>query len=606
MNVNIFEIKENFDLKIPSEIWLNFEIGYYFYFIILILSVFYLLSKKIDLKIFFFISSLLLLSNYIRNVYVIDEVMIGLEIPYNLFNHGKFSFSPKSMIDGSTDLIFLSFLVPFGFSAELLMHTNYIFCFLLTLISFYFIYKIIIKYKNKAVAFFLIIFASSQLFVKIWSPGFPSTLNVTLLIIAFYLLFKNNKNDLIKLCYLFPLVRPDGILFSASIFFILLIDEKKLRIKNYLLTFLSLIIYFIVIKYLYGHFKPTPMEFKSYGFNYGFIQNILPMQLEILTNTLKKLIILSIPPVVSIYLLKLNNLKKFLHLLFPFSCIIIFYSIFSMRTHWGGRYLGFIEIYFLILYSLIFLELSSNKIKIILKKNKGILSNLDLSLFYNSKVLIISTLIFFQLFQIQDYSQHNIHRGKNFINQDGNAVTGQILDKIIPNEWPITTTEINYVGYYMHDREVKDLIGYTNRDISSSNTFNSKGVKINPFFFKDLDPYLYWNRVLSEKYKKNHLWIDQDKSLLNSTYENIEKFMSFDNTSTDEFVVANIDEVLKRYDIYLIKYDHWTIVTLVNHKKIKEFQNSINQYGELQKTKKFNFERFKNFYNSENAKLIIF
>ena len=46
MNVNIFEIKDNFDLKIPSEIWLNFEIGYYFLLYNLNTFSFLLIVKK--------------------------------------------------------------------------------------------------------------------------------------------------------------------------------------------------------------------------------------------------------------------------------------------------------------------------------------------------------------------------------------------------------------------------------------------------------------------------------------------------------------------------------------------------------------------------------
>ena len=178
------------------------------------------------------------------------------------------------MIDGSVDLLFLSILIPFGFSKEILMHANYFFCFMIAMLSFLFVIKIFNKYEKKIVNIFIIILASSQFFVPIWSPGFPSTFVILFIIISIYLLKTDQNDNLAKLCIFFPLIRPDAILFSGAFFFTLLINEKKLRIKEYIFTFITLLIYFLIVKLLYGHFKPTPMEFKSYGLNSSFVYEI--------------------------------------------------------------------------------------------------------------------------------------------------------------------------------------------------------------------------------------------------------------------------------------------------------------------------------------------
>ncbi len=607
MEVFFFNLEKNYELKIPSEIWISNSIGSYLYIILFLLCVFFSLKdKQLNKNIFYSLSILLLFSNYIRNVYVIDEVMMGLENPFNFINFGKFSYSPLSMIDGSVDLLFLSILIPFGFSKEILMHANYFFCFMIAMLSFLFVIKIFNEYEKKIVNIFIIILASSQFFVQIWSPGFPSTFVILFIIISIYFLKTNQNDNLSKLCIFFPLIRPDAILFSGAFFFTLLINEKKLRIKEYFFTFIALLFYFLIVKLLYGHFKPTPMEFKSYGLNSSFIYEILPLKLPLILNTFYKIILFSFLPILSIYLFKIDELKKFQLLLFPFSLIVLFYTTFSMGTHWGGRYLRFYEIYLFILYSLIVLEILDKNSEIFFKTRQNNSFKINFNTIVDKKYFIISILIIFQIFQTSNYIQFDNWKNRNIKNMDGNAVSGQILDKILPKNWTISTTELNYFGYFIDDREIVDLAGYTNKNIANSNIFNSKGIKIDPKFFLKEKTDIYWNRALNENYPKNHLWINTNETLIESTYQNIEEFMTFDNTSTSEFVVGDIEKILKKYDIFLIKVNKWTIVTLVNRKKTIEFIDILKNSGTIIKQKKFDFDNFKNFHKVESIKLIQF
>ena len=82
--------------------------------------------------------------------------------------------------------------------------------------------------------------------------------------------------------------------------------------------------------------------------------------------------------------------------------------------------------------------------------------------------------------------------------------------------------------------------------------------------------------------------------------------MSFDNTSTSEFVVGDIEKILKKYDIFLIKVNKWTIVTLVNRNKTIDFIDILKKSGKVIKQKKFDFDNFKNFHKIESIKLIQF
>tara|TARA_X000000950_G_C13901306_1_gene655035 strand:- start:993 stop:2813 length:1821 start_codon:yes stop_codon:yes gene_type:complete len=606
MDVYLVQLNKNFNLKLPSDIWLNNTLGLYLYVISFIICIFfYFRNDKVNNYIFYFSVIILLFFNYVKNVFVIDEVMMGLENPYNLINYGKFSYSPQSMIDGSVDLLFLSILTPFGFSKELLMHANYFLCFIINLCTFIFIIKIFEKCENNLKYAILIILASSQFFVQIWSPGFPSTFVILFIVMGIYFLYNENYNHLIKICVFLPLVRPDAILFSGAFYFVLLLYEKKLRTKEYLLTFCTLCIYFVIIKLTYGHFKPTPMVFKSYGLNYSFLINVLPLKITAIIHTLFNICLLSVPAILTVYVFKLKSIQNLLLLILPFSLIVLFYTTFSMGTHWGGRYLGFYKIYIFILYAVMLQKLINNKSKVIFSNILGSSYELNFKNIFQIKYLTIGIIIF-QFFQYSAYYSFNDWRKANIKAMDGNAISGQILDKILPKNWTISTTELNYFGYFIDDREIVDLAGYTNKYIANSKIYNSKGIKIDPDFFLKEQTDIYWNRALGEKYPKNHLWINVNKSLVRSTFENIEKFMSFDNSSTTEYVVGDIEKILKKYDIFLINNKEWTVVTLVHRKKINEFLNIIKNIGVIKDQKKFNFSNFKEFHKIEDLKLITF
>jgi hypothetical protein len=605
MNVYLYNIEKNFDEKLPFEIWINNNIGFYLYIVFFLFSLFYFLkSKDIGSKKIIFFLLLLLLSNYIRNVFVIDEVMIGLENPYNFIHHNKFSYSPKSMIDGSSDLFFLALLIPFAWTKEVLMHANYIFCFVLSGLTFVFIYKIFNNYNRKIFLFILLLLASSQFFIRIWTPGFPSTLIIPFIVYGIYLLLSQKNNQLAFIICFFPLIRPDAILFSVAFFFTLLIFEKKIRYKNYLGCILCLAAYFLIVKLLYGHYKPTPMEYKSYPLNQNFLNTILPLKIPHIISTLKYIAALTIPSILLISTFKLEKIYKMLTLAIPFSFIVLFYAIFGMNTHWGGRYMGFYQIYLFLLYSLIILEIFNNTNKLqFIKKNQTIGINIENVL--NKNLIVIVLIFIYQCTQFAILHSNNIHRNMNFKNMDGNAISGQVLSNLIPNDWKISTTEINYIGYFMHDREVIDLVGYTNKTVANSNKYNYIGVKIDPFYLLKNPTEVYWQRALSEKYSKNHLWIDNSQTLYDSTFENIEKFVTFDFSSPEEYVV-DMKGILKIYDIFLIKYKEFTIVTFILKEKTNEFKKKLSIYGQKLREKKFDMLKFNQFYKSENIKILLF
>ena len=68
------------------------------------------------------------------------------------------------------------------------------------------------------------------------------------------------------------------------------------------------------------------------------------------------------------------------------------------------------------------------------------------------------------------------------------GIAGQMADTLIPKGWSIASTELNAFGFFIKDREVLDLWGYTNRRIAESNTLNSYLVKNDPGLFMRIQP----------------------------------------------------------------------------------------------------------------------
>ena len=64
---------------------------------------------------------------------MIDEVFVNLEHPWNLFHHGRFSFSSQEMIDGTVEIVYYGLLTPFAWSHDVLLIANYAFGLLIAL-----------------------------------------------------------------------------------------------------------------------------------------------------------------------------------------------------------------------------------------------------------------------------------------------------------------------------------------------------------------------------------------------------------------------------------------------------------------------------------------
>ena len=68
--------------------------------------------------------SLLYAGVFVLSIKWVDEVFVNLEHPWNLRHHGRFSFSPAGMVDGTVELIYYGLLTPFAGTRADLIRAN--------------------------------------------------------------------------------------------------------------------------------------------------------------------------------------------------------------------------------------------------------------------------------------------------------------------------------------------------------------------------------------------------------------------------------------------------------------------------------------------------
>ena len=74
-----------------------------------------------------------LAGTYVYSCRWTDEVFINLEHTYNLWHHGRFSFSPSTWVDGTVEFVYHLLLLPAAATRELLIGGNYLLGFCIAL-----------------------------------------------------------------------------------------------------------------------------------------------------------------------------------------------------------------------------------------------------------------------------------------------------------------------------------------------------------------------------------------------------------------------------------------------------------------------------------------
>ncbi len=512
---------------------------------------------------------------FICTLFFIDEVFVNLEHPYNLRNHGIFSNSPAELVNGTVDYLLYLVLTPFAYNREVLVLASYFLFYFIGLLHLILIYFYLKKIEVSNKFFFIIIFLSYLPFIWLIGKGFGnSIISLIFLISSIYFLKSNHKKSLL-VASLLPLFRPDAILYSGVIFLVNFITKKKIYFAHSFLLIFNFFLYFIITKIYYDQWIPTPMLLKSSFFDLFSYTDVVHFFNEFLKvhNISFFIFYLFI-----IFFVKKNELIKKLIIIYPFLFFIfLFYSI-NPGTQLTPRYsIGYF------LYQILFFVIIFSQKNISFNFFKKLEFQISFGKFFFGRRLIILTLvinfiILLPLKYIKD-TRYNYSRIDNL------AVGGQVVDYIFPKSWSIAITELNTFGF-MNDRNIIDLWGYTNLEIAKSKIYSPVRNKINPNYFLEKKPDIFWFRT----YNVNEVGYYYALKIP-------EKRATTDNMSKSTNNLGDMLKVIKYYDMYVLYHgDYETILFSKKSLKSEILDVLINKGFSLKSFGNFKIDLFKSYY----------
>ena len=488
MNLHIFE---NFSNKIEfgNIIYHLNKFGIIFFLISILLL---LLSNKDYRKIQF---NILLFSAglYIFYSDFIDESFVNPRMSYILNNHLSFSFFENFKNQASVEILQTIISAPFFKTTSSITLSYYIMHLFLTLVVVFYFVKIIpqeeLKQKKNILITLIILFLSFNFF-KSSSSGLGLNLMSIFVFFSIYCFYKKNI-FFHKLSYsLLPLIRPDGILYAGIFVISNIVHEKKIDLKPIFLSILSFGLYFLIVNFYYDQWPPPPMAFKSFPIS-SIIENIQdPLKyFEIFVFIKDHLFQLFVICFFALFFMfkfgfNLNLYKNFLSiyifelsLFLGFIGILLFYNFLSYHQHGDFRYLMIVTM-FLSLITLRIIIIS----KIFKKKYLVLLTSVAITHLYFG----LSNLEY--IFGDRKIAQNTLFESYKF-------AAMKLKDLKIEKKIKIASVEMASFPFYL-ERDVSDLYGYSNLDISKSNLCNFNNSKINPDYIKEEKPDLIFERAL--------------------------------------------------------------------------------------------------------------
>lgn len=513
-----------------------------------------------------------------------DEVFVNFEHPYNLFHHGIFSFSPWRMIDGTVEFFYYLLLTPFAFSQQSLIAASYVIGFAIAIAHLVILWKVWgggdDKHRLLFKTLFIFIFTLQLPLIHDLSSGFGAGFLSLLLLIILYGFFKNNLTPVLILAGCLPLLRPDAFLYSIAVFFMAHAVMKRKIDWITALPLFSLGLYFLGVRYFYGHWIPVAATFKSFRPEMIHLISLPNTALYVLFWFLSKYHLpFTLSALISLacFAVSREKLRKEIKIIGTlcglFGLIFIMYRATQVgHLIQNTRYaIGFIiasnfflQITAVGLFYPWFHESASGKKRVI----------------HKAMILLLIAIPLTHLFLAPRFIKTNeieTKFKKERVSQL--AVHGQALDRLMPPGWKIATTELNAFGFFM-EREIVDLWGYTNPEIAKSHICNGLFIKNNPDFF------------LKAKPEIAYLWnVGVDSSA--------EEILTKSNCSRRANLFGDVMEVIKNYDLFLLN-NQGIIALLVRRDLTEEWIKILTSKSYFEKSgRQIDYAELKRYWESQ-------
>ena len=587
MNLHIFE-------NISNQVIFGNNIYHYnkFGIIFLLLSIVLLLFVKRDYKKIKFIILLFTAGLYIFYSDFIDESFVSPRMSFILNNYSSFSFFENFKNQASVEILQTIISAPFLKTTSSIILSYYLTHLFLTLLTIYFFLKILElnKFNNIKDYFTVIVllFLSFNFF-KSSSSGLGLNLMSALIFFSLFCYYQK-KIFFHKFTYsILPLIRPDGILYSTIFIIANIANDRKIDVKPIILSLFSFGTYYLVVNFYFDQWPPPPMAFKSFPISsiFGSLQDPLKYY-ELIIFVKDHLIQLSVIALfILIFFLKFglsfelykNFLNKYIYeifLLIGFIGIFLFYNFLSYHQHGDFRYSMIVTLFL----SFIAIKIIFNS-KIFNKKHITFLAIISLiHLYYGSSNL-------YYIFSDKKIAQNTYFESYKFA-----AI--ELKNLKIKKDIKIASVEMASFPFYL-ERDVLDLYGYSNLDISRSNICNFNNLKINPSLLEGEKPDLIFERAVPN----NYYYLIGEKKEFKDRVTDLENYLLQDYFSKKENNYGDLNYLLNNYDFILLEYERLASLYLVKKTYLNRFYEVIlnNNYKFSQK-KTYDKESFLKIYNN--------
>lgn len=473
--------------------------AYIFLVVSAILAIFvYLLAGRINEK----TNRLLLLISvivghtglYIKNLGYIDEVYVNLIHPFNLHQHGRFSFRSDILVDGTVEYLYYVLLTPFSANRVSLLLAAFTLGWFIATMHFIIIERI---FRNEitvvyATGMALTLFHSEL--NRILAEGFGNGLVSLAFLAGIWAWRESRPSVMIVISVMLPLIRIDAILYSSVLllFCFLEFGNFKRIISGFAISLLSMLLVLLFSKMYYGHYIPTPIAFKSVPFRL-VIANLNRFPYAILLNSLSVPGLILLPILIAIFKMKLME-SSFRNLIILYVLLLFISGVYYIQARVNSPDRYYLPMYFV---ANICIGLAIGRfIRELITSVSCKISGTGLQKIVIMILILVNSHLAFQ-------SRRFAFSGKDFLLPlpfDGLvsrtfkiANEAVVLNEILTESQRVATTELNTLGFFANFK-IDPLWGYANREIARSKTHVkfSGGIRVLPNYVIRSKPDYLW------------------------------------------------------------------------------------------------------------------
>jgi len=439
-------------------------------------------GRRLALFLGWFAPCIVALGMFVLSQRFIDELFINLKHPWNLYHHGRFSFSSQSMIDGTVEIFYYALLTPFAGSQQALVIANYALGMLIALGHVTVFWLLLEELPPLGRLFGVLFFALNGQILSVLSSGFGNGLVSLAFLLCILLQYRGRFRAALAVAALLPLVRIDAVVYGLTVLWSDWWLRRRLTAWPVLGLALSILAVLGGTRLLYGHWMLTPALFKS-NLDVEYLRALNRAELLSIVRRL-------FAPFMLVWMVLLpcglafSGTDRLMKILKYYSLPAVVLLVLITSTNNSMSATWFSERYVLPSCVVLFVPAAWIVGRSIGQYATGSARRSLLVLPLVLLPLILSWRTGFVL--VSQPSSLPFGRRIDYLSSGG-----IILDRVLPPDWTVAAHEVDSVGFYT-ERPILDLWGYTTRSIATSHTRNAVLVKSNCGYFQSIRPDVLW------------------------------------------------------------------------------------------------------------------